>query len=348
MGFRRWQVGRGDDGKADGWSRVRSGLAAVLLAAVPLAGCEGDSTGPGLSSGAATLSVYLTDAPGDVADVWVEVVDVVLIGGEDGPLSLLDEPTELISLLDLRDSTHVLVHDYEVDPGEYEQIRFVIGGAVLETVGGAVYAKDGATHPHGLDATGTLQCPSCSQTGIKVRIPGPLELHEEENGVLLDFDVADSFGRQAGQSGMWVMRPSIQGALASPQEIEGGGVFGSVMGSVALGTDAAGEPVTLPECGGVERTLADFVPVATATSLVDGDGDALRFSGEVDLAGGFRIDVLGADLYELGYRSELILEGWRLDWSAEVEPEAVAVEPGVEVAGVSYSVTGASCEELGP
>ena len=325
--------------------RISAGVVAGTLI-LALAACdEGPSEpGPSLGEGEASLSVYLKDAPGDVANVWVEVVDVVLIGGEGGPRSLLDEPSSLIDLLALQDDILTLVDGEEVEAGSYQQIRFVVGGAVLESTDGQVFVRDGAEHPDGLETTGNLQCPSCGQTGIKVRFPGSLDLEEGEHGLLLDFDVAESFGRQAGQSGMWVMRPSIQGARVEPGEVESGDAVATIRGWVELGEDDEGDPVVLPECGDRERGLDDFVPAAVSTSQVDDEGEPFRFSGATTPEGDFAIEALVSDTYELTYRDRVVLNGQELVWTAVVEPETVEASKGEEATGIVYTVLEAACQ----
>lgn len=303
-------------------------------------GCDDSPTNGDFEDGDGSLSVYLTDAPGDVQDVWVQVNDVQLVG-QGQPISLLDEATDLINLLDLQDEAIALAEDVEVEAGNYTQVRFILGGAVLESTDGGVYTFGGAEHPDGLDATGTLMCPSCPQTGIKVRLPGGVTIEEGENaGLLMDFDVSQSFGRRAGASGMWVMHPVILGAAADPGSIEGGEVESTISGTVGLDTD-----VTVPTCGGEERTLEEFVPLATATTLTDEDGEALSFSGETDGDGEFEIEVLGADTYDLGFKTETVFESEKLVWDATVDPDEVTVEADdADVGGVSYTVTSVTCE----
>jgi len=321
-----------------GLQRITPLVGTLLL----MTGCDSSTTDPDdLGEGNATLSVWLTDAPGDVANVWVEVENVILVGSG-GQLSLLDEASELINLMELRDSTMPLVTDAEVEIGTYGQIRFLIGGAVLETTDGQVFVRGGAEHPQGLAATGNLQCPSCSQTGIKVRIPSGVELEAGSNGLLLDFDVTQSFGRQAGQSGMWVMRPTIQGVLAPPEELEEGEFGMMIEGSVLLGLDL-GVPLTLPVCSGEQRTLVDFTPTATSTTLTDDDGDPLVFAGETTSGGGFGIRVLHADTYTLGFSSETVLDAGTVVWSAGSVPGQVTVADSGGAAGVVYTVVGANC-----
>lgn len=325
---------------------TRWGLPFLVLSLAAVACDESPMDGDDFGDGQGQLSVYLTDAPGDVEDVWVQVDDVQLVGGGQ-PISLLDEPTELINLLDLQDEATALATDVEVEAATYTQVRFVLGGAVLESSDGGVFTFGGAEHPGELEATGNLLCPSCSQTGIKVRLPGGVTIEEgEDAGLLMDFDVSQSFGRQAGQSGMWVMHPVILGLAADPGAIEGGEAESTIVGTVALDTD-----VTIPTCGGEDRTLEEFVPRATATTLTDDEDNPLVFSGETDADGAFELEVLGVDTYTLGFQEESVFDTEKLVWSATVDepdPAEVTIDTeGSEVGGVSYTVTAVTCEATG-
>lgn len=317
----------------------RSALALLSALLFIAAGCDESSTEP--PSGTASLSVYLTDAPGDVAGVWVQVDDVLLVG-QGQPRSILPEPSELVDLLALVDSSMVLVDGAEVEAGQYSQLRFVIGGGVLEATDGSVYSFGGASHPDGLSSTGDLHCPSCSQSGLKVNFAGGLDLADSENAVLVDFDVAQSFGRQAGQSGRWVMRPLIQGVVTDPGDMDGPG--GWIAGEVVLGTDAEGDPIEIPACGGEERSIADFVPLATSTTLEDDDGDPLVFSGRVSGDGSTEIAILAADVYTLGHQGTLLYDGAQLVWDASVSPGSVEVESRATTTGVTWVIEDARCE----
>jgi hypothetical protein len=304
---------------------------------------------PRAPAGGTTLSVFLTDAPGDVDSVWIQVDDVVLVG-DGGNVSVLDQPTGLLNVTALRDSAVALARDLELEEGSYGQIRFIVGGAVLEASDGQVYVQGDVAHPGGLEATGELHCPSCAQSGIKVKLARDLEIAEGENGLLLDFDVSQSFGHQAGASGRWIMRPVIHAAGGEPDEIEHDGTGGEIFGVVVLGEDAQGEPLQVPACGGEERTLEELVPTATAATLVDDEGEPLLFAGEVyeeDEGYALEIEVAEADTYGLGYLSETLFGEDRLMWTVEVAPaEVIVVADGAEVNGVAYTVTGVTCEPV--
>jgi len=184
----------------------------ILFLSLTLAGCE-DNAGVG---GAGSLSIFLTDEPGFL-EAWVNIRRVELVGGGEGDgegggiVVLRDEPFEQ-NLLTLANDVVVLVDEASVPAGTYSQLRFLIPDACIvigevvegEAVPTQVYAspdygrcdKDGIT-------TETLHLPSFDQTGIKVNLPHEvLEVSPEGQALLVDFDVSESFGQQAGNSGM--------------------------------------------------------------------------------------------------------------------------------------------------
>jgi hypothetical protein len=229
---------------------------AILAFALPMAACD---TGTEMRSG--SVSILLTDAPGEVTEAWVTITDIYLQGGggeEDPPrgrVYLMEGGEETHELLSLANTVAELVTDVEVPAGTYGQLRVVISGGCLVTADGGVFTSSAAYTECG-PRTGTLMMPSFAQSGAKVRLNG-LTVSGGQNIVLLDFDVSQSFGRAAGQSGNWVMTPVIHAAEV--------GLTTGVTASLSAGD------VTLPE--GV--TLADFS--ATLTPDV-GDASEVKFT----------------------------------------------------------------------
>lgn len=329
------------------WQPIARWGLPLLCTPLLLTGCSNGSGSPTAVSQSPTLSVYLKDAPGAVDSVWVQIDDIKLVG-DSGSVSVLAAPTGLINVTALQDSVTALTSAMPVDSGTYSQVRFVLGGAVLETVGGGVYVMGSATPPNGMQATGTLMCPSCAQSGLKVQLSEPVDIVAGGNGLLLDFDVSQSFGHQAGASGRWIMHPVIHGATASPGSIEGGNVGGTIAGTVVLGTDSAGDTLSIPACGGDSAlTLETFVPMATATTLTDSAGNALAFSGETDSTGVFKVDVSQFDTYSLGYQATTPFDSTQLNWTATVAPTQATVDSAnAKVNGVTYTITGVTCSAL--
>jgi hypothetical protein len=298
---------------------IQRSIPFLLLAAIPFLGACDDGTG----SRTSRVTLKLTDAPADLAEAWVEIEQVYL-QGSGGRIVLRDESTGLIDLLTLRDQVIDLVSDHPVPAGSYSEMRFVIGDAYIRTESGQVFATAGAQLPPGTVATGTLHCPSCAQSGIKVKfMDGGLSLVDDAEILVADFDVSRSFGREAGQSGRWVMHPVITGADFT--------FSGGIAGTVGLA-----EGVTLPACGGGDVTLAHFVPRA----LVGTDTIA---SGNVDESGAYRIRFVPPGSYTLGYAPSLTFEnGQTVSFTAAATPATVSVTSGA-TASADYAISAATC-----
>lgn len=251
--------------------RSRTKLLFLATSALLLGACDSGTLG----SDSGRLSILLTDAPGDFKTAVVTIDQVYLQAGEgenEGPgrVVLMDEPTT-VNLLDLQNVALDLVKDKVVPSGTYSQLRLVISGGYIE-----VEQADGSTRVYasspdyasanGVTAGGSLQMPSFAQSGLKINLPGgALRVDGDQNILLLDFKVAESFGQQAGQSGSWVMTPVIQATdlgLTSAVEL----------------SLATAEGVTLPTVNNKQVTLADF-----AASLDKGETEPFVASfAEVD------------------------------------------------------------------
>jgi hypothetical protein len=193
--------------------RIAPLAAALLLASASCDGATGLRTGD--------LTLQLTDAPGDVVKAVVTIERIYLQPGEDstetsGRVVLRDEPIT-IDLLTLVDSLHPLITEMAVPAQTYAQLRFVISGGYIEveTTGGGteIYASSPSYAGLPADAVvaGSLIMPSWASSGLKVQLPGNA-VTVDVNGLLVlvvDFDVAQSFGAAAGGSGNWVMTPVI-------------------------------------------------------------------------------------------------------------------------------------------
>ena len=190
--------------------KLHSKIALTLALAASLGACDDDPTG----DDAGTISMLLTDAPGDFSRAIVTIDRIELIGDEDedsagAAIVLRDEPYTG-DLLELSNDVADLVQDQLVPGGEYHQVRFVISGGCIEVEtedGTEVYASDGYTECGAAD--GDLQMPSFGSSGLKVTLPSGFRVNGDDHILLLDFDVAQSFGHAAGNSGRWVMHPVI-------------------------------------------------------------------------------------------------------------------------------------------
>lgn len=312
--------------------RTRLAATAAVVALVPLAGCSDE--GPITAGSAdARLSVLLTDAPGDFATAVVTISEIYL-QGSGGRVTLMSTPVTT-DLLTLANSTAALVQDAAVPAGSYGELRFVITGGYVEVEeaggGTAIYASsaDYEGLPAGATVDGTLRMPSLAQSGLKVKLPdGGLTLASEQKVMLVDFDVAQSFGHAAGKSGAWVMSPVL-----TATEVQASGGL-----TVSVTKDAT---VTLPAMGGTVLGLADLKVVLANTdgsreeqALTDADGDG-TFEAQ------FRYVLPGAWTVDLAAPAGVTLA------TAEARPAPVTLTAGAE-ATTSLTITSAKYEAPAP
>lgn len=243
----------------------RSIAASLIALTLAVGACDG-----GVSD-TTSLTVQLKDAPGDFHAAVVTISEVNLAGS--GGVTLRQDPVT-VDLLTLATTTMDLVADVVVPSGSYSQLRFVITGAYIEVENAdgstSIYASspDYEGLPDGAVVAGPLQMPSFSQSGLKVNLAeGSLELEGDEKILLVDFDVEQSFGHEAGGSGQWVMHPVINGG-----EI---GVTGGIDVTARLA-----DGVTL-DLATVNASLTDAsdVAVGTPVALTDNDGDGVFEAG---------------------------------------------------------------------
>lgn len=194
------------------------------------------------------ITVLLKDAPAPVDKAVVTITQVSLQG--DGGSVVLSDATVTTDLLTLANDVETLVDGREIAPGTYSQLRFRISGGYLE-VDGKIYASspDYEGLPAGATVDGQLRMPSYDRSGLKVILPeGGLVVGAGTTTVLVDFDVAESFGHVAGNSGAWVMHPVVKGTVIDAEQ--------PTTLDVSLGL---AEGVTLP----TGTTLASFSAVLT-------------------------------------------------------------------------------------
>lgn len=306
--------------------RMYGKLALPLLAAMAMAACDGGTGG----NGSARVSVRLTDAPGDLKEAWVRVDRIYLKGGpadtaSGGSVDLMTTRTDWVNLLTLSGGrTAELVNGAVVPAGRYSELRFVVCEAYVVARDGKVYATSNAQLPAGVTSAGQLQMPSACSSGFKVKFPkdAPVELENESTILTVDFDVAQSFGHQAGNSGRWVMHPVLHATSV--------GFAGGIGGAVALA-----QGVALPTCGGAAVALTAFAPQATAGGTA--------YTGTVGTDARYRITV-APGTYTMGYVPALsFANGDSLFVQATPSAASATVVSG-GVTTVDYSVTGATCK----
>ena len=187
--------------------------ACVLLAlSLPLAACDDGTAVPG----AGEITLLITDDPGPVTQAIVEIERAELIG--DGEPFVANQAPFTRDLLELSNDIAELAANVTIPGGTYSQVRFVIPRACIGVMENADGEQEEAHEliyaTAGFDACGEpdgpLRLPSFAQSGLKVNLPGgSMQIDGDSKVVLFDFDVSQSFGKAAGASGAWVMRPVI-------------------------------------------------------------------------------------------------------------------------------------------
>ena len=248
--------------------------ASLLALAFSLSACS-ESTS---SDQPGRLSLLLTDAPGDFVHAVVTIDRIYLQPGEaEGDTEgrvVLREDDVTTDLLTLANSTAELVTDAVVPAGSYHQLRFVISGGYIEVENAdgstSIYASspDYEGLPEGAEVDGELQMPSFAQSGLKVKLPGDaVEIEGGDKILLVDFDVSRSFGKQAGNSGRWVMSPVLEATEFA-------------MTANLTTTVTRADTVTFPQINNAAVSLANFQAVLKTAAgreellpLTDANGD---------------------------------------------------------------------------
>jgi hypothetical protein len=169
----------------------------TLLLILALSGCSSKTTGPGFG----TISLKMTDAPGEFQAVNLSIIQVSAhldgMGTEGesdstGGWQVLRSDPMNVDLLSLRNGVFTTLAVAKVPAGHYTQIRLKLGP-------GSDVVIDGVAHP--------LTVPSGLQSGYKlvgefdVPVNGLLEL-------ALDFDAARSIVLTG--SGTYILKPTVR------------------------------------------------------------------------------------------------------------------------------------------
>jgi len=179
---------QGSDPEAVNDSLSWDAIEAEQMAPTPSDDLAATASLDGLSS----LRLYLTDAPVDLDEVWVNIASVEIgagAGDASAWIPVMDEPRTL-DLLDLQNGVTAILGDTDLAPGFYGQMRLVVESA--EAV------VDGETLP--------LFIPSSAQTGIKINLNFEAE-SDVDYALVLDFDAFESI-KETGRGLM--MTPVIK------------------------------------------------------------------------------------------------------------------------------------------
>ena len=190
-----------------------------------LTSCSEDDDSNPSGEGSASLTVRMTDAPGDYDAVFVDVQDIEIhvesdneanteadVDG-DGWVSVGDVQTGVYDLLELTGGVSQLLADTEVPSGYVSQMRLILGSENSVII-------DGVEKP--------LNTPSAQQSGLKLQLNQNFEAGENY-AFLLDFDVDKSVVETG--NGSYNLKPVIRlsaeadagmvvGKVVTPADIE--------------------------------------------------------------------------------------------------------------------------------
>lgn len=233
----------------------RISLAATLALLAVSCGSQG--------SGSGKVTVLLKDAPAELQAAVVTIAEVDLVGGS-GNVVLTTTPVTT-DLLTLSNDVATLVAGAVIPAGPYSQLRFVITGGYVN-VAGAIYASSPTYEglPPDAAVTGPLRMPSYGESGLKVILPDGFAVGSD-SVLVVDFDVSQSFGHDAGGSDAWVMHPVVKATEAQ--------ATGSIAVTLALAPEATlptGFALTdfqavLMPAGGTDSTVVPLVDAGNGT-----------------------------------------------------------------------------------
>ena len=213
---------------------MKKTIGALVVALAFIVGCSGDEGTAPPSAGQGRLRIYLTDAPAAYEAVNIAVVRVEVIRSENdtaGGRFIINNTPAVYDLLQLRNGAQVVLGDTTLPPGQYEQIRLIIGD-------GSNVRVDGTTHP--------LEVPSGPQTGVKLNHTITI-LPDALYELTLDFDAARSI--VVTGNGRYKLKPVVRMQASQTS----GGIVGRVLPleakpwvfTMAGGDTAAARPDTL-------------------------------------------------------------------------------------------------------
>jgi hypothetical protein len=244
----------------------------ILMALMLLTACGGGGSDSG---GSGRLAVSLTDAATDryqAVYVTIEDIQVHLSGSEERPnnwrsIEIPGGPIT-VNLLELVNGVREELGLTTLPAGHYTQMRLIIGRSPDDSSN-----LLGALHPHANyvietdgDKIHPLKIPSGYNTGIKL-VHGFDILADQTTELLLDFDANRSVV-EAGNSGLWLLKPTIRVITLSGYALVEGLV------TAEDGSPVEGALVSLQH---YDATAADprnevVVQAGTSTGIEDDDG----------------------------------------------------------------------------
>lgn len=291
-------------------------LSIVAVAAFGGAACDESGGIPILTTGAAQLTVQLTDKPfpfSEVKRVDIFVVRIDAKAGETGageaedPSAMsgwttLVTPNTLINLLELANGKTANLGVATLPAGTYRSFRMVID-------------TDQSSITLNNDTKPAVIWPAAGINGIKIILDQPVVVAGPSN-LLIDFDVGRSFvmrGNSISQNGLLFKR-----VLRGTSQQSTGSVAGSVRAETAAGAGVAGATVEVLKQG---------------TTLNDTNDNNVVRTGMTDGSGNFTLAFLPPGTYVVratppdasGYKPALLTDGVTVTAATAVTGKTIVV-----------------------
>ena len=194
-------------------------VCAVFLMLIPLVSCSGGGGG-GTAGTTGTLSLGLTDAPGDYQHVWVTIKEIQVnkAAAEEGDDSGWRTVFTVEETIDLKTLENGEIFDFglaKLEAGQYNQMRLIIDEVKIAphpfanylVIEGAQEEEYVIGEPGEYYAIEELEVPGGVETGIKIH---KFEIEEQgTTALVLDFDAKTSVVKN-GKSGKWHLKPNIK------------------------------------------------------------------------------------------------------------------------------------------
>lgn len=248
----------------------------LFAVAIGFIGCSQDDSSAG--PGTARVAIKLTDAPGDFAEVVVEVEDVMIknsVEGDDeeGWTSLENVNTGPYDLLTLTGGETALLADAEIPAGYLGQIRLVLGDENYLTL-----EKGGQPL--------LLKIPSGQESGLKLQVNEDLKANTAYT-FILDFDVAKSV--VATSAGNYNLKPVIRVAAEATTGSIAGAVHPTAEQILVKAENGAGDASAFTDTEGNYQIhglapgtyKVTFTPPATSEFSVKTRTDIVVEAGEI-------------------------------------------------------------------
>ena len=225
-----------------------------------LAACNKDE-------GTTSLTVRLTDSPGDYEKVNIDLLSVQVhvnaqADDNDAGWVTLDSNPGVYDLLELTDGVSTVIADDQYPTGRISQMRLVLGDNNSVVVDGEEFALD---------------VPSSSQSGLKILLQADL-IEGIAYAVLIDFDAAKSV--VATGSGKYNLKPVIKAVT----EAQDGAIQGVIL--------PAEESVAVYALQGEDTVSASYAVINNSDYFLGGlptgtynvsydPGDSSTYAGQV-------------------------------------------------------------------